>query len=148
MKNYFLTFILIIGISIIGNAQTEFNEKEMVGFACAYGGEESKSVKKFSRLIDKSKYRTIIKLLDSNKNAEKYLAVIILEKLSELGIINLSNEQNRKILKIYDSKEMVSVCSGCSYYTTHTLEDILDKENIMRQSAKFWLDYKFKPNKI
>ncbi len=40
----------------------------MVGFGCYEDGSQSKPVQKVSRLIDKEKFNSIIKLLDSENN--------------------------------------------------------------------------------
>ena len=144
MKRKLITLIFLIGLFVIGNAQTNVDDNEMVGFACYEGGSESKPVEFVSRLIDTEKYDSIIDLLDSEYNAERYLAVIVAEKLNELKKIILTREQKDKISKIYNSKGIVSVCSGCTYEDTLTLKSMLEKDNEMRISGNYWLDYKFK----
>ncbi|RCW88566.1 hypothetical protein [Winogradskyella arenosi] len=144
MKQIIITLTLLIAISISGNAQSNVDVNEMVGFGCYEDGSQSKSVKKISRLIDKEKFNSIIKLLDSENNAEKYLAVIVCEKLAELDKLILTKELNEKITELYKSHEVVSVCSGCVYWDKLTLENILDKENHIRISSNYWLNYKFK----
>ena len=139
-----ITLFLLIGISNSGNAQANVNVNEMVGFGCYEDGSQSKPVQKVSRLIEKEKYKSIVKLLDSENNAEKYLAVLVCEKLIELNKLTLTNELNEKIGEIYNSDGIVSVCSGCVYWDKLTLKDMLDKENNMRISSNYWLDYKFK----
>lgn len=86
----------------------------------------------------------MVKLLDSENNAERFLAVIVCERLTELNKINLTQASKEKIEKIYSSTEMVSVCSGCAYWDTLSLKDILKTENKMRISANNWLDKTFK----
>lgn len=139
-----LILIFTIGIFSIGNAQHNIDVKEMVGFACYEGGTQSKSVQKVSLLIDKKKYNSIIKLLDSENNAEKFLAVIVCEKLSELNKLSLTKELENKIATIYESEGITSVCSGCVYWDKLTLKKMLEKGNNMRVSANHWLDSKFK----
>lgn len=143
MKGFLILFV-IVGIFSIGHSQSSADEKDLIGFACYYDGIESKPVKKVSRLINKSKFKAIIRLLDSENNAEKYLAVIVVEKLNALGKITLTEELNIKILKIYNSEEEVFVCSGCTYFDKLTLKTLFNKENEMRISANYWIEYNFK----
>lgn len=142
-----ILLLFLIGIFSIGNAQSNVDVKEMVGFGCYEDGSKSKPVQKVSRLIDKEEYDTIILLLDSKNNAEKFLAVVVCEKLSELNKVNLSKELKSKVTEIYKSNGIVSVCSGCIYWDKLTLKKILAKENNIRVSANYWLDYKFKSKK-
>jgi calcineurin-like phosphoesterase len=144
MKQIIFTLTFIISISINGIAQSNVDVNEMVGFGCYEDGSQSKPVQKVSKLIDKEKYNSIIKLLDSENNAEKYLAVVVCEKLTELNKLTLTKELKEKIAEIYKSNGIVSVCSGCVYWDKLTLKKMLDKENDMRISASYWLDYKFK----
>ncbi|UNZ00362.1 hypothetical protein MQE36_08480 [Zhouia spongiae] len=144
MKQIIFTLTFIISIPINGIAQSNVDVNEMVGFGCYEDGSQSKPVQKVSKLIDKEKYNSIIKLLDSENNAEKYLAVVVCEKLTELNKLTLTKELKEKISEIYKSNGIVSVCSGCVYWDKLTLKKILDKENDMRISTNYWLDYKFK----
>ncbi|MFY0715401.1 hypothetical protein J1D01_17235 [Seonamhaeicola sp. NFXS20] len=144
MKQIIFTLTFIISISINGIAQSNVDVNEMVGFGCYEDGSQSKAVQKVSKLIDKEKYNSIIKLLDSENNAEKYLAVVVCEKLTELNKLTLTKELKGKISEVYKSNGIVSVCSGCVYWDKLTLKKMLDKENDMRISANYWLDYKFK----
>ena len=141
---YFIIILLSFLSITTAKAQSGLNSDEMVGFACAYAGSPSKTVDKVSKLIDKEEYQTIIKLLDSKNNAERFLAVIICEKLIELKKLTSTKEMSAKILDIYNSNDKVSVCSGCTYWDTMTLKNILLKSNHIRVSAQFWLDQKFK----
>ena len=144
MKQIIFTLTFIISISINGIAQSNVDVNEMVGFGCYEDGSQSKPVQKVSKLIDKEKYNSIIKLLDSENNAEKYLAVVVCEKLTELNKLTLTKKQKEKISEIYKSSGIVSVCSGCVYWDKLTLKKMLDKENDMRISENYWLNYKFK----
>ena len=142
MKRHLTLLILLFGLLSFANSQPNVDVDEMLGFACFYGGTQSKSVKKVSILIDEKKYDSIIELLDSKNKAEQYLAVIVIEKLDELDEIQLKNKQKDKISKLYSSKKKVSVCSGCIYWDKLTLESILKKNNKMRIPENYWLDNK------
>ena len=144
MKWLIIVFTFLIGISISGNAQSNLDYNEMVGFGCGFGGEQSKSVQKVSKLIDKEKYNRIILLIDSDNNAEKFLAVVVCEKLDELNKLILSKELKEKISIVYKSYARVSVCSGCTYWDKITLKKMLEVDHHMRLSANYWLNHKFK----
>jgi len=143
MKNI-LTFLFAISLISIGKAQSGVNHNEMIGFSCYFSGDPSKTVQKISQLIDKEKYKSIVKLLDSDNNAERFLAVVVCEKLNELKKLTLTQKLKEKIAEIYNSNEIVSVCSGSSYSGNLALKKVLEKENNMRILASFWLDNKFK----
>lgn len=133
-----------IGVILTGNTQPNINQNEIVGFACYASGSPTETVQKLSQLIDKRKYKSIVKLLDSENNAERFLAVVVCEKLNELNKITINQELKVKISEIYKSNEIVSVCSGCTYWDDLPLKEMLKKGNDMRISSNFWLDYKFR----
>jgi len=142
MKSLLFIFVFIIGVSVEGNAQ--FNYKEMVGFGCGFGGEQTESVQKISKLIAKEKYQVVSKLLDSDNNAERFLAIIVCEELSKRKKLALSKEQQDVILALYDSNRYVSVCSGCTYWDRLRFKEILEKNNHMRKSALYWFEKLYK----
>ncbi|NOY47221.1 MAG: hypothetical protein GXO84_03255 [Chlorobi bacterium] len=144
MKQLIITLTFLIGISISGNGQSNVDYNEMVGFGCGFAGEQSKPVQKVSKLIDKEKYDTIVQLLDSDNNAERFLAVVVCEKLIELNKLTLSKELKDKISIVYKSYARVSVCSGCTYWNKLTLTKMLENDNHMRLSANYWLEHKLK----
>jgi len=138
-----LIFLFVISVISIGKAQG-VNDNEMIGFNCYFSGDPSKTVQKVSQLIDKEKYKTIVKLLDSDNNAERFLAVVVCEKLTELKKLTMTPKLKEKIAEIYNSNEIVSVCSGSTYSGNLALKKVLEKENNIRILANFWIGYKFK----
>lgn len=144
MKQLIISLTLLIGISISGNAQSDIDYNEMVGFGCGFAGEQSKSVQKVSKLIDKEKYDSIIQLLDSDNNAERFLAVVVCEKLIELNKLTPSKELQDKISIVSKSNDRVFVCSGCTYWDRLTLTKMLENDSSMRILANYWLEHKFK----
>lgn len=139
MRTVFFTLLLLIGLSLDSNAQANFNFKEMVGFGCGFAGAQTDPVKDVSNLLRKERYRDIVKLLDSSNSAEKYLAVLACEKLIETGILASSAELQNKIYEAYNSSEMVSVCSGCTYWETLPMAVVLKNDNSTRMGANYWL---------
>ena len=136
---FLLLTIILIGVHSIISAQENIDENNLVGFGCFFEGAQSKSVEKVSRLLYQSKYKSIIKLLNSKNVAEKYLSVIVCEKLQESGKINLIKEDSIKIQQAYNSKDTISVCSGCTYFDKITLKDLLNKNNPITSESDFWL---------
>lgn len=142
--NQILVGFIFFFCSLSGYSQTQIDHEEMVGFGCGFAGVQSPSVKKVSKLLDKKKYNAIIQLLDSDNNAEQFLAVVVCEKLNELNIVNLSEELIEKISLVYNSKFVVPVCSGCMYWDRLTVGKMLESEHHMRILANYWLENKFK----
>nr|WP_319401733.1 hypothetical protein [uncultured Carboxylicivirga sp.] len=137
-------FILLLAIGHVGilSAQDNVDTKEMVGFACYFGGEQSITVKKVTRKLQQGKYKSIKKMLFSENNAVRYMAVITLEKLLDLNEIELSNSDSKQIRTIKNSKELVSICSGCSSFYKTELRKLFEPD--MKYFAYNWLNYYFK----
>jgi len=111
-----------------------------IGFSCSFSGMQSMEVRNMSKMIEKSEYTKILKLLDSGNNAEKYLAVLVLEKFEKLNKI-----EKMKVFEIYNSKELVFVCAGCTYQKGIPLH-ILFSENGnfgWRETTLRWLEREF-----
>ncbi|MGJ8594110.1 MAG: hypothetical protein ACSHXF_16285 [Aquaticitalea sp.] len=140
MKNLVIILTCFIGMSFSGKAQMDVDHKEMIGFGCGFAGQESESVQKVSKLIERKYYDAIVKLLDSDNNAERFLAVIVSEKLTELNKLSLKEETKEKILKLYKSNALVSVCSGCTYWDKLSLTKMLQNDHSIRVSSKYWLE--------
>lgn len=141
MKRSLYISILFLFISLSGKAQTRVDLNNMVGFGCYDSGQPSKAVEKISRLLSKSNYQAIINLLNSNKGAEQFLAVVVAEKLSDTKRFHLTQAHKTKIDEICASKEMVSVCSGCMYFEKVPLKDLLNRQNLhqTKESANYWI---------
>lgn len=137
-----MTILFLIGILSGMNAQDNVDKNEMVGFACYFAGQPSKTVKKITTKLNKKKYSSIAKLLTSNNNAERYLAVISLERLAELNKYVLNETEKKLITEIKQSDELVSVCSGCTYFEKVSLKELLGKEK--KLFAKNWLNINIK----
>jgi len=142
MRTKILTIIFLIGILSFVNAQENVDKNEMVGFACYFAGQPSKTVEKYTKKLNSKNYKWISKRLESENKAEKYMSVITLEKLTELGKYKLNETELNLIAEIKESAELVSVCSGCTYFQKVELKNMFTDE--MLTMANNWLNYNFK----
>ncbi|WP_394908070.1 hypothetical protein [uncultured Mesonia sp.] len=142
MRTKTLTTLFLIGILSGMNAQDNVDKNEMVGFACYFAGQPSKTVKKVTTKLNNKKYNSIAKLLTSDNTAERYLAVISLEQLAELNKYNLNETEKNLIAEIKQSDELVSICSGCTYFEKVSLKELLTEKK--KLFAKNWLNRNIK----
>ncbi|SMC71289.1 hypothetical protein SAMN05660703_2344 [Cellulophaga tyrosinoxydans] len=119
------------------NAQENVFKNEMVGFACYFAGQPSKTVEKYTKKLNSENYKWISKRLESENKAEKYMSVISLEKLTELGKYKLNQTELNLITEIKKSTELVSVCSGCTYFQKIELKNMFTDE--MLTMGSYWL---------
>lgn len=120
--------ILTLLISINGFAQDNINPKELIGFGCYAGGTSSDVVNDVTFDIYDKKYKKIIKKLKSKNPAERFMAVIVAERLSNLNKYKLTETDKDLIKKAYESTDLVSVCSGCTYFNQIELKALLSRE--------------------
>ena len=134
--------ILTLLLSLNGFAQDNINPKELIGFGCYAGGTISDVVNDVTFDIYDKKYKKIIKKLKSNNPAERFMAVIVAERLSDLDKYELTETDKELIKKAYISTDLVSVCSGCTYFDQIELKKLLltDEKNVMWTYAKYWLE--------
>ena len=137
-----LILILTFLFSFNGFAQDNINPKELIGFGCYAGGTSSDIVNDVTFDIYDKKYKKVIKKLKSKNPAERFLAVIVAERLSELNKYELTQTDKELINKAYQSTDLVSVCSGCTYFDQIELNKLLikEKENFMWTYAEYWLE--------
>ena len=142
MKHYLTAILFFTFFCNLLEGQSKMSPEEILGFSCGFGGAETEVVKKTSSLLAKNDFNSIITLVDSNNNANLFLAIIIVEKLNNLKKIEISEELNQKILAAYNSNKMVAVCSGCTYWDFVSLKTLLDRNNThhMKESTDIWLD--------
>jgi len=143
MKKLYL-ILLIFGTSNLIVAQDNVDVNEMIGFACYAEGKSSKVVKKVTKKIERNRFKPISRLLKSDNNAERYMAVITLERLNELKRYNLNIKEKELIRIIKSSEQLVSVCSGCVNFKKTSLKELFKPEFI--GFSKHWLDYYIKMN--
>ena len=135
-----------MGFSSGVNSQVRKTHVGNIGFACDDTGEASWAVKRVYKLIKKSDFESIVTLINSRNTANQFLGVLVLETLEETNQIELTKEQEEKILKIYASEEIVEVCEGCMYFETIKLKKLLNKKepHRMKKKADAWLERSIK----
>jgi hypothetical protein len=142
MRTKILIIVFLIGIFSVVNAQKSVDKNEMVGFACYFAGQPSKTVEKYTQKLNNENYKWISKRLESENKAEKYMSVIILEKLTEIRKYKLNETELKLISEIKQSDELVSICSGCTYFEKVSLKELLTDDK--KLFAKNWLDRNIK----
>jgi hypothetical protein len=108
-----LLFSVVFCASLTTFAQDDLDENKMVGFACFFEGRETKLVSRFAKNLKRKQYDSIKKMLTSENNAERLMAVLCLERLNEVGRVTLHADEKLLIEKIKTSSDLVDVCSGC-----------------------------------
>ncbi|MBL3654513.1 hypothetical protein [Fulvivirga sediminis] len=140
-----VTIVLIFSLLAIVvkpiSAQSQVDEKEMVGFACYFAGKQTNTLEEVGRILEKNNYKALLNMLTSKNNAKKYMAVICLEKFSSLEKFELTNEHLTLISEIKSSTNSVSVCSGCTYFNQVTLKSLFEGD--MKLVAQSWLQQQF-----
>ena len=128
--------MFFLGSVFILDAQD--NDRNTVGFGCYFQGAETPPVKRMRDLIEGHNFAGISKLLRRGKDCDKYLAVITLERLASLGQYTLTEDEETQISKIKASANLVSVCSGCTYFDKVALRTMFSEENFL--GNQYWLD--------
>lgn len=143
MKKY-LSIIFLFSTSIFFCQKVD--SKAMIGFGCYSNGRQSETVEKFDELLEEKKYNDFIYFLSSENNAEKALATFICEKLNKLKKIELTLENLEQIEKIKNSDELVSVCSGCTYFEKIPIKNLFSKEEkfLLEDYGNFWIEQSVK----
>ena len=134
MKKKF-TLIFLLFICLLSNAQIKNNE---IGFHCYVDGGPTETVKKFTILLLKSKYHKVVKLLDSKKSSEKFLAALVCKEINNDKII-LTEKQISEIDKIFKSQELIELCDGCLYYEKTTMSNLF----IQSKNADYYFSNQF-----
>ena len=88
----------------------------------------------------KKKFNRVVKLMDSNDNAEKFMASLVSLQIYQDGIISLSKEQAKKAEDILNSNVKIALCSGCTYYETLSMKELFTRRN----DATFFFNFEFK----
>lgn len=131
----FLLFALCI-LVVPASAQDELDETQVVGFGCFYAGRETKAVEKFGKLLRWNRYGRIRRMLHSENTAERFMAVLCLERLADSGRVTITSGEEILIDRIKASTALLNICSGCFVYPA-TLSDAFDSDILWRK--KDWL---------
>jgi hypothetical protein len=137
MKTMTISVFFILLFANDAFSQDGIHEREIVGYACSFSGNPSRSVSVVERYLANKNYGAVVQWLGSNNNAQRYLAVIVLERLDSLKRYTLSEAQKSIVSKIKTSDELVSVCSGCTYWETLSLKKLFQHNPL---KMEWWLE--------
>ena len=142
MKNIkYIISILVFILSFSSYSQSG-NPNTAVGFECGGTGSSTEVVNKVYKLVEKHKYNEVIKLLHSKNIAEKFLAIIICEKLADKKKMKLAQNEQEIINGAYNSDELVYVCEGCDYDYQFKISTLLnskdDIQNIRKKTENYF----------
>jgi hypothetical protein len=133
--------VLLLNFSIY--SQTEM-PKAMLGFTCGGAGSSTKSVSKVYNYISEKKYGKVLKLLSSKNTAEKFLAIVMCEKLAEMKKLELTQKDSEIIKKAYDSDELIYYCGGCTFTGNLKMSVLLkakeDMEHVRQEAEEYFKD--------
>jgi hypothetical protein len=139
--NSFLIIVFLICLIFFSKAQSQNATDEMVGFGCYFAGHPTLAVVRMTKLIEEEQYVRIASHLESKNEALKYLAVITIEKLVQLGKYKLTEKDKNLIADARKSHKKISVCSGCTYFDKVSMKTMLSDESFI--GSKFWLEELF-----
>lgn len=148
--------ILVIMISCLGcQGQKNLRQKKsapaqsqsiaretdnLVGFACSEGGSESNIVRQFSEFLIGKDYPSIRSKLFSANPGEKYLATVVCQRLYQKQFIELSKKELKQIKSNKSSKDVVSICSGCTDWNKLTIQELFKSDrNFLKDRTEQWL---------
>ncbi len=109
----------------------------MLGFSCGYSGEPSEAVQKFEELIQSKDFHQISDILVNGNSAEKFLAIVTLEYLEEVNILQLEQSDKDVINSVKQSRAFVAYCNGCTERHWRLLDELFAEKYI--SEARNWL---------
>ncbi|WP_053990054.1 hypothetical protein [Mangrovimonas sp. TPBH4] len=109
---HLLTISILISSFTFG--QSDKLEKLTVGFMCGVSAGTTPLVNKMTDLVKEKKYSEISSLLNSKNSGEIFLAILILERLSQKNFYTLKEKEIDKIAFWKSSPVPVYNCLGCS----------------------------------
>src|SRR5689334_10878640 len=127
MGRYLVVFIMLVCACQFSLAQDR-DVKTIVGFACFYEGRPTKSVRRAERHLSNSNYKFFSKMLVAPESYNKFLAVIVLERLDRIGKRSMTEKEKKLVNMIRQSEEPVTYCSGCACCGQLSLRRILSFE--------------------
>lgn len=145
MKN----FLSILAVFISLNISAQYNwdsanwDKKSIGFGCSYSAEMTQPVIHLMHLMMDEDYEGMRKLLFSRMPANQFIGVFVVEKMVAKKKIELTEAEKAQINKIRESKDLVPVCAGCTYWDEVPLRTLLDKENkhVIYGAAEGWYNH-------
>lgn len=128
-------------IETVSPSELNPNNYDEIGFKCGAGGNGTKSVEEFSKIIKNKNYIKLKASLYSQKPGTFYLATITCEKLAEEGMINLNKTELNQIKKNRSKTDTIYTCSGCTESEFFTVKQLLtDTNNYIKMEAEWWFD--------
>ncbi|MGI9544010.1 MAG: hypothetical protein ACR2MX_12205 [Cyclobacteriaceae bacterium] len=153
MKQLIILFFLVLGFGSaeLLTAQSKEAEKHYkflmnragnsVSLGCGFAGVPSENLEHTEYLVENDHHDLLVKLLDSKIPATSYLAVVVIEDLNRKGKMDPNSRVVARIAELYDSKDLVSVCSGCTYHMDWSIKDLLTskQKDTIGFGAEYWL---------
>jgi hypothetical protein len=128
MKKNFLILISFLALNSVAQNKVSIDDimkaKDNV-IAYDWYGNPSSVVRKLFDLIKEEKYLEVRKSLSSKNPSEKFVAAICCDKLSKRNKINLTTNEQRLIIEIYNSNEIVYSLIGCTYMEAKTIREYM-----------------------
>jgi len=135
MKGLSLLILLMFSLSCFSQVK---EEKVWFGNSCGYSGSETEVVIKFAKLLYDKNYIKIRNSLFSKIPAENFIAVVICKRLAHKNLIELNELELKKIGELYQSKEKVPVCGGCTYSEEVELTKLLNSKKDMFYAIDYY----------
>lgn len=144
MEKIKLIISIIVSLLSFLTYSQQKNSNTILGFACGGTGNATKAVHNVYQTMVEKKFQEVTKLLYSKSPAEKFLAVIICEKLAEKRKIELTQKDLDKIKNLYHSDELVHVCGGCTFEGSLKMSVLLnakeDLEHVREEAVLYFND--------
>ncbi len=111
--------------------------ENLVGTGCGWAGITTINIEYTKTLLKDNRIDLLIKLLDSNIPATKYLSI---QALLLIDKKNLDSLTKSKLDKLKKSKLSVPVCLGCAFAYSYAIDNLLnDKKNNTSKSIRKYL---------
>ena len=141
-----LLTILLLSFYLVGFGQSDEDSNNIIGYTCGYGLEESIPVLKIGNKVIEKDYKGISNLIFNGTGAEKFLSVVVLERLDSLNEYQIDSLERNQINLIKKSFEQVYLCWGCTESYRRGLTELFVPEYL--NEACTWLDRKLKDLEI
>jgi hypothetical protein len=113
------------------------SSENLVGTGCGYAGVTTINIEYTKLLLKDNRADLLIKLLESNIPATKYLAIQALLLIDPKQVDSLTTI---KIMELKKSKQSIPVCLGCVLGYSYSIDNLLnDKKNNTGKSIRKYL---------
>jgi len=135
MKELSILILLLFSLSCFSQVK---EEKVWFGTSCGYSGSGTEVVIKFADLLFDKNYIRIRNALFSKIPAENFIAVVICKRLAHKKLIELNEAELKRITELYQSKEKVPVCGGCTHWEEIELTKLLNSKKDMFYAIDYY----------